>query len=57
MQVGFNTVRSPILTHLYYKFYRNDRKTVPESILLNAREQALAIFIGNDGLTIGVLEP
>lgn len=48
-QIGFNTVRDRFFTELYWLFYRNNVKHVPEIILAQLNEVALAVFVGDDG--------
>ena len=48
-QVGFNTVRHNYFTKLYHQFYRGGVKRIPEQLLSEMNEVALAILLGDDG--------
>jgi hypothetical protein len=48
-QVGFNTVRHNYFTKLYHQFYRGGVKRIPEQLLSEMNEAALAILLGDDG--------
>ena len=49
IQIGFNTQRHRYFTILANLFYKDRRKVIPENILRDAGEIALAIFIADDG--------
>lgn len=42
-------MRDRFFTELYWLFYRNNEKHVPEIILTQLNKVALAVFVGDDG--------
>ena len=45
----FRTIRHPLLTDFYKRFYKNGKKIIPEDIELDIDRLALAVWVMDDG--------